>query len=161
MSTASWTDEFETSGRVVFPQRRNRLLIRLAVGVLLFGNSLWTIVTHIRDNDMGGAMGVLRLTAFAAFVYLVAVTAWQLITRRPAVTIDRAGITFGKKLGKLPWDQIAGINDPSGIRGFRSIQVQPVDRWRASSLGISQDNVLELTELTHWLRTLHEQQRAD
>jgi hypothetical protein len=161
MSTATtWTSEYETTGRVVFPQRRSRLLIRGVVGLVLVANSIWTIVDHVRDDDMGGAMGVLRLTALAAFLYLVGLTGWQLITRRPVVTIDRAGITLGSK-GRLHWNEISRIGDPSGLPGLRTIQIQPVDRRANANLGIPQDNVLELAELSDWIRALHQQQRAD
>jgi hypothetical protein len=159
MSTATtWTTEFETSGQVVFPQRLSRLLIRGAIGVVLMSSSLWTIAERIRADDMGGTMGVLRLTALSAFIYLVGVTAWQLATRRPVVTINGDGIAVGKKMGKLTWDKIARIDDPSGIPGIRTVQIQPVDRHGSTALGIPQDNVLELAELSQWLRTLHARQ---
>lgn len=96
MPAAAWTTELETSGQVIFPQRRNRLLVRLAVGLLLLGNSVWSTVEHILDDDMAGVMGVLRLTSLSAFVFLVAWTGWQLITRRPVVTVDAAGIKVGR-----------------------------------------------------------------
>ena len=161
MSTAAaWTNEFETSGQVVFPPRRSRLLIRGAIGVVLLSSSLWTIAERIRADDMGGTMGVLRLTALSAFIYLVGVTAWQLATRRPRVTINRDGIAVGKRLGKLTWDKIARIDDPSGLPGIRTIQIQPVNRRDSNPLGIPQDNVHDLAELTKWLRTLHTQHLA-
>jgi hypothetical protein len=158
MPADRWAAEFESKGVVVFPQRRSRLLIRLAVGLLLMGNSLWSIADHVRRHDMGGALGVLRLTALAAFVYIVGWSGWQLITRRPMVVVDTEGISSqsGRHRGLLPWSQIARIDEPSGIPGIRTVQVQPTDRW-GSGLGVPQDNVLELAELAQWLRTLHRQ----
>ena len=160
MSTAdAWAAEFETAGRVVFPQRRDRLAIRLAIFVLLMSLSVWSNVDHLRQGDVSGAVGVLRLTALAGFVGVVVLTTLQLITRRPVVTVERAGIRLGQKTaGLLPWDKIARIDEPSGIPGIRTVQVQPVDRHGSTALGIPQDNVQNLTELTHWLRTLHAQQ---
>jgi hypothetical protein len=162
MSTAgAWTAEFETSGRVVFPQRRNRLLIRLAFGLLLMAGSISTIVDHVRDGDMDGAMGVLRITALAGFVILVVWSGWQLITLRPVVTVDREGIRLGRRAKEvLRWSQIGSIGDPTGPAIVRSIAIQPTDNW-ASPLTIGKDNVLELAELSQWLRHLHEQQRTD
>jgi hypothetical protein len=160
MSTAdAWTAEFEAAGQVVFPQRRSRLLIRGAIGLVLLGNSAGITIQRILADEMGGTMGVLRLTSLAAFVYLVGVTVWQLVTRRPVVTINREGIGLGRKT-TFRWDSIARIDAPSGIPGMRSIQIQPVDRHRLSALGIPQDNVLELAELSTWLQALHAQQLA-
>lgn len=151
-----WSAELESAGQVVFPQRRKRLWIRAAIVALFFGNSLWSLLDHIRADDMSGLIAVLRITSLCAFVYLVGVTVWQLATRRPMVTVDRTGIRVGKSPKRaFDWQQIARIDDPSGIRGIRTVQVQPVDRHRLMALGISQDNVLDLAELSSWLRTLH------
>ncbi|QNE18524.1 hypothetical protein F1D05_12185 [Kribbella qitaiheensis] len=157
MSTAdAWAAEFEAAGRVVFPQRRDRLAIRLAVIVLLMGLSLWSNVDHLRQGDVAGAIGVLRITALAGFIAVVVLTAFQLITRRPVITVEQAGIRLGRKAaGLVTWDKIARIDEPSGIPGIRTIQVQPVDRHRSTALGIPQDNVRNLPELATWLRTLH------
>lgn len=160
MSTAAaWTSEFESSGQVVFPIRLSRLLIRGAIGLILLGNSVWITAQRIQAGEMGGTMGVLRLTALAAFVYLVGLTAWQLITRRPVITVNRDGISHGRK-PTYRWDRIARIDDPSGLPGLRTIQIQPVDHHASSALAIPQDNVLHLAELSQWLRTLHADQRT-
>jgi hypothetical protein len=164
MSTAAtWTSEYETTGRVVFPQRRSRLLIRLVFFALLMASSLVSNLQHLLAGDVSGTLGVLRFTALAGFVCVVGITVWQLITRRPVVTVDRFGITSGKDgaKGLVPWERIARIDAPSGLPGLRTVQVQPLDKHGSTALGISQDNVQELAELTDWLRTLHQQQRAD
>ncbi|MDX6258798.1 MAG: hypothetical protein QOH84_486 [Kribbellaceae bacterium] len=166
VSTAdAWSAEFESSGQVVFPQRRKRLWIRGAIAALFFGNSLWSLIAHIRADDMSGVVAVLRITSLGAFVYLLGITAWQLITRRPTLTVDHTGIRRGKSTRNgYTWQQIASIDDPSGTfgisgsLGLRSVQVQPVDRHRSTALSITHDNVLNLTELATWLRTLHTNQ---
>jgi hypothetical protein len=161
----AWSAEFESSGQVVFPQRRKRLWVRAAIAVLFFGNSLWSLIAHIRADDMSGVIAVLRITSLGAFVYLLGITAWQLITRRPMLTVDHTGIRRGKSTRNgYTWQQIASIDDPSGIYGIggalglRSVQVQPVDRHRSTALGITHDNVLDLPALASWLRTLHANQ---
>ncbi|TWD73367.1 hypothetical protein FB561_7256 [Kribbella amoyensis] len=153
----TWTAEFEASGRVVFPPRRNRLLIRLALVLVLFGNSLWSNLEHLRADDVSGALGILRITALAAFAYLVGLTVWQLATGRPVVTIDGTGISRGDRT-RLGWHQIARIDEPSGLPGLRTVQVHPTER-SAGPVGIPQDNVLELGELARWLRTVHDHRR--
>jgi len=159
-TTAAWTTEYETTGRVVFPQRRSRLLIRLAFFSLLMAASAVSNVEHLRAGNVSGTLGVLRLTALAGFVCVVGLTVWQLITRRPFVTVDRTGITLGKDRtkGLVPWDRIARIDAPSGLPGLRTVQVQPVGDH--NSVGIPQDNVQDLGELADWLRTLLAQRQT-
>jgi hypothetical protein len=158
MSTAdAWSAELESKGRVVFLPRRGRLAIRLAGFGLLMVLSAWTNLDHLRADDVSGTLGVLRLTALAAFVYGTGLTLWQLITNRPAVTVDEAGITRGRS---LRWSLIAAIDDPAGLPGARTIQVRPTNR-RTRPITIPQDNVLNLNELATWLRTLHAQRTPD
>jgi hypothetical protein len=155
----AWTTELESTGQVVFPQRRKRLWIRAAIVAIFLANSLWSLIDHLRADEMHGIVAVLRVTSLGAFVYIVGITVWQLVTRRPVVTVDRTGIRVGKKPKHVfSWHEIAHIDDPSGIRGIRTVQVQPVDRHGSTALGISQDNVLDLSELAAWLRTLHTHQ---
>ncbi|MDX6250688.1 MAG: hypothetical protein QOF10_4048 [Kribbellaceae bacterium] len=161
MPADTWAAEFASKGAVVFPQRRSRLLLRLVLFLVLVGNSLWTIVDHVQRDAMSGAIGVLRVTALAGFVAVAAYTVWQLITRRPVIKVGRDGITIyrNRDKGPLAWNQIDRIGEPSGLPGFLSVQVHPVER-SASRFEIRQDNVLELAELTQWLRTLHRQNHS-
>ncbi|MGW1342314.1 hypothetical protein ACWCOV_14810 [Kribbella sp. NPDC002412] len=156
MSADAWTAELETKGSVVFPPRRGRLAIRLAGFALLMVMSAWTNLDHWRNDDISGTLGVLRLTALAAFVYGTGLTLWQLVTNRPVVKIDAEGITRGRS---LRWSGITSIDDPTGPPGLRTVQIRPADR-RARPLAIPQDNVSDLSALTRWLRSLHEEHRA-
>jgi hypothetical protein len=153
----AWNAELESKGSVVFLPRRGRLAIRLAGFGFLMVLSAWTNVDHLRADDVSGTLGVLRLTALAAFVYGTGLTLWQLITNRPAVTVDEAGITRGHS---LRWSLIAAIDDPAGLPGARTIQVRPSNR-RTRTITIPQDNVLELNDLATWLRALHAQHTPD
>ncbi|MEU0094712.1 hypothetical protein [Kribbella sp. NPDC006257] len=152
MSTAdAWSAELESKGSVVFLPRRSRLAIRLAGFGLLMVLSAWTNLDHLRADGMSSTLAVLRLTALAAFVYGTGLTVWQLITNRPAVTVDEAGITRGRT---LPWSLIATIEDPTGLPGARTIQIRPTNP-RTRPLTIPQDNTPNLPALASWLRTLH------
>jgi hypothetical protein len=155
MSADTWSAELESKGSVVFPPRRGRLAVRLAGFALLMLLSAWTNLDHLRNDDISGALGVLRLTALAAFVYGTGITLWQLITNRPVVTVDAEGITRGRS---LRWSGITSIDDPAGMPGLRAVQVRPADR-RTRPLSISQDNVPDLDALTPWLRSLHARHR--
>jgi len=146
----TWASELESKGSVVFRPRRGRLLLRLAGFVLLMVLSAWTNLDHLRSGDVSGMLGVLRLTALAAFVYGTGLTVWQLITLRPAVTVDTDGITRGRS---LTWSGITSIGDPTGVPGFRTVLIRPADR-RIRPISIPQDSVADLDALTPWLRTL-------
>ncbi|TDW15554.1 hypothetical protein [Kribbella kalugense] len=155
MSAETWTSELESKGSVVFQPRRGRLVVRLAAFALLMVLSAWTNVDHLRADGISGALGVLRLTALAAFVYGTALTAYQLITNRPVIKVDADGITRGRN---LPWSGITSIDDPAGLPLARTVQVNPADR-RTRPISIPQDNVEDLEALSPWLRSLLEQHR--
>ncbi|MFD7155832.1 hypothetical protein ACFV9C_14590 [Kribbella sp. NPDC059898] len=157
MSVEAWSAELESKGSVDFPPRRSRLWVRLFGFGLLMVLSAWTNVDHLRADGVSGALGILRLTALAAFVYGTGLTAWQLVTNRPVVTVNAEGITRGRS---LPWSGITGIDEPAGLPFARTVQVRPADR-RTRPISISQDNVEDLDALTPWLRALHRQHLAD
>ncbi len=156
MAADTWSDDLESKGSVVFPPRRGRLAVRLAGFGLLMLLSAWTNLDHLRNDDISGTLGVLRLTALAAFVYGTGLTVWQLITNRPVVTVDADGITRGRRLS---WSGITSIEDPAGLPGIRTVQVRPADR-RTRPISIPQDNVEDLDALTPWLRSLLDQHRS-
>ena len=156
MSAEAWSSELESKGSVVFPPRRGRLAVRLAGFGLLMVLSAWTNIDHLRADDVSGTLGVLRLTALAAFVYGTGWTVWQLVTNRPVVTIDAEGITRGRS---LRWSGITSIDDPAGLPLARAVQVNPADR-RVRPISIPADNVEDLGALAPWLRSLHEQHRS-
>ena len=156
VSADSWTSELEAKGSVVFPPRRGRLSVRLTGFGLLMVISAWTNIQHIQDGDVSGALGVLRLTALAAFVYGTGLTIWQLATNRPMLIVDAEGITRGRT---LTWNTISQIDVPIGLPMARAIRVHPTDR-RTRPLSINNDNVEDLDALTPWLRSLLEQHRS-
>jgi hypothetical protein len=155
VSSDVWTSELESNGLVAFRPRRSRLVVRLAGFGLLMVLSAWTNVEHLRADGISGTLGVLRLTALAAFVYGTGLTAWQLITNRPVITVDSEGITRGRS---LRWSGITSIDEPTGWPLARAVQVNPADR-RTRPISIPQDHVEDLNALTPWLRSLHEQYR--
>jgi hypothetical protein len=156
VSPTDWTAELESKGSVVFPPRRGRLAVRLLGFGLLMVISGLTNLQHLRAGDVSGALGVLRITALAAFVYGTGLAVWQLATNRPMLTVDADGITRGRR---LPWSAISQIDPPVGLPLARSVRVQPTDR-RTRPLTITPDNVDDLDALAPWLRELLEQHRG-
>jgi hypothetical protein len=157
VSADAWSRELESTGRVDFRPRRSRLVVRLVGFGFLMVLSVWTNVEHLRADGLSDTLGVLRLTALAAFVYGTGWSAWQLITGRPLIRVDAEGITRGRN---LRWSGITRIDDPAGWPLARTVQVHPVDR-RARPIAIPQDHVEDLDALTPWLRSLHAQHSAD
>ena len=156
VSAETWTSELESNGSVDFRPRRERLRCGWPGSRLLMVLSAWTNVEHLRADEMSGTLGVLRLTALAAFVYGTGWTTWQLVTNRPVVTVDAEGISRGRS---LQWSGITSIDDPAGWpldRGgadpTRRIAVRGLLRFRRTTSGT-------WTPSTPWLRSLHERHR--
>ncbi|MFF1820986.1 hypothetical protein ACFVWG_27020 [Kribbella sp. NPDC058245] len=146
----AWNTQLEEDGRVVFPPRRGRVLLRL----IAFGALMLLASTNLDHHGSGGTLGPLRVTALAAFVYGTSLSAYQLIKKRPLVIVDGTGVTRVTFDGRtLTWSDIAAIGQPTGLPGARTIQIHPVDR-RTRPLRISLDNVEELDAFAHWLRSV-------
>jgi hypothetical protein len=152
---SGWTAELESTGVVRFPQRRRRLLVRLALVCLLFANSLWSFVDDWRLNSFGGTDFFRGLTVIF-FVAAAGLTLWQLVTGRPVLTADRNGISLGRhqRPSRLQWNEIGKIADP-GIPGLRSVQILPLNVW-AAGFAVGQDNVKDLDAFAVWLRQCRE-----
>jgi hypothetical protein len=141
---------------LLFPQRRRRLLVRLALVCLLFANSLWSFMDDLRLNSFGGTdffrgLNVIFFLAAAGF------TLWQLVTGRPVLTVDRNGISLGRhqRRSRLQWNEIGNIADPAGIPVLRSVQILPLNVWGAG-FAFGQDNVKDLDAFAAWLRRSRE-----
>jgi hypothetical protein len=153
---SGWTAELESSGTVQFPQRRRRLLVRLALICLVFANSLWSFIADLGLNSFGGTDFFRGLSAIL-FLAVAGFTLWQLMTGRPVLTVDRNGISLGRhqRRSRLQWNEIAQIADPAGIPGLRSVQILPVNVW-AAGFAFGQDNVRDLDAFAVWLRQSRE-----
>ncbi|GAA0622813.1 hypothetical protein HPO96_28055 [Kribbella sandramycini] len=145
-----WNTELDNAGKVTFLPRTSRLVTRLIGFGVFTVASIFSNVSHLRSENITGLVDVLRLTALAAFIYGTGLTTWQLVTRRPVITVDTEGITRGRT---LKWSAIDRIEDPIGIPGARTVSVQPTDR-KIRPLGVTFDNVEDLDAFAAWLRTV-------
>jgi hypothetical protein len=150
-----WADEFRRTGRVEFPVRRRPVLIRLAVVVLFIGGSQMSSLIEL--PDAGTTEVILRLLSFSGVLVVVGFFVWQLITRRPVLTVDHEGIRLGRKRF-MPWTNIGTIAEPAGPSFYRNIPVLPADVW-SKDLRLPQDNVRDIPALTTWLTNLHKAHR--
>ncbi|MEU4287995.1 hypothetical protein AB0E63_07220 [Kribbella sp. NPDC026596] len=152
---AVWADEFRRTGRVVFPLRRRTVLWGLAQGLppLVLMSVFW-----VPDAlEAGGAERVSVQVLGVAYVMALGFGAWQLVTQRPAVTVDRAGIRRGRRKF-VPWTEIGAIGIATGPVWARSLPIIAKDPW-GKDLRLHQQNVRDMPALRRWLETLLEEHR--
>jgi hypothetical protein len=126
---AVWSAELERTGRVVFPQRTRRVLFRLAFVVALclkaVAEPVWRMV-----HDSEEWWDIFGLIAGGGFLVMVIACVWQLVTRRPVLTVDGEGIRLGRRAKhQLRWTEIGTIGPPTGHTLIRTTAIQPTDRW--------------------------------
>jgi hypothetical protein len=155
-TAATWTAEFDSTGQVVLPQRRKRLWIRVAILSVFLGNKVWSFAERGHDQ-LDTIFAVLSLVFMAVLASAIGFTFWQLVTRRPVVTIDRTGVRVGRR--SLAWSDIARIESPTGPPGLRTVVIAPTTRVDTRALGIHQDNASDLRTLATWLQAQHTQRR--
>ncbi|MFI7063958.1 hypothetical protein ACIBL3_23430 [Kribbella sp. NPDC050124] len=156
-SPAEWTEEFERTGRVVFPVRRRPVLIQFALFLLLISGSQINSLTEI--DSASGIDLIFHLIGFASVAGLVSMAAWQLITQRPMVIVDREGVRYGKKRF-MPWADIGTIGLATGPKFFMAVPVLPANVWD-KDLRLNQYNVKDVPALAAWLTTVLKQYRAN
>jgi hypothetical protein len=110
-----WAEELERNGRVVFPQRRRRIVFRLAVGLLLGLNCVFGSGSGALDDP--GIVGTIFVgIVLAALLVFIGFWGRQLITRRPELTVDQVGIRSGRRKPGLTWSEVATVGFVSGIK---------------------------------------------
>ncbi|WP_427889409.1 hypothetical protein ACQHIV_39315 [Kribbella sp. GL6] len=101
----------------------------------------------------GGGLRVLAIVVTAAVLVGVCVSGWQLVTLRPVLTVDAAGVRVGRRRF-VAWHEIAGITELSRD-GFRV-----VPRGRRRKLRIDEQYVRDVAAFRWWLGDLVDKQRA-
>jgi hypothetical protein len=149
----AWTAEIERGGAVVFPRRRWPMLLRLFVFTVLIISYAGSLIYAWRRDEFSG--GYVTLCAIALPVFLVrnAYLVWQIITRRPILTVDAEGITLGRK--HLAWSAVGKIRTTFGV-----VRIHPDGGKATRRIGISHENVKDVQLLTPWLRLLLDRHRS-
>jgi hypothetical protein len=73
---------------------------------------------------------------------------WQLITRRPILTVNHHGIRVGRRF--LPWAEVRTIGMPYGVPFNQTLTIHPKTRTH-KRLNIEQLTVKDLRALARWL----------
>jgi hypothetical protein len=152
----SWTIELERSGKVVFPQRRIRLLWKLAIFAILITQRAGVLITAWRREDVPGFYVTTSAILLLALLAVMGLLIWNFVTRRPLLTVDRTGVRMGRK--HLAWSEIERIRHTDApLSGF--VQIYPKSGKRSRRIGIQPENVKDTEGLANWLRSILEQQR--
>jgi hypothetical protein len=132
---------------------------RAVLTFLLGANSCLSLVHNLHERDEPMLYIVIAAVAIPCWAWFFGYTTWQLITRRPILTIDQAGIHYGKRrLFQLPWDRIDTISDPIGKWLFAYINVRPYGET-PRRIPINHLHVDDLRPFALWLRTKLEAHR--
>ncbi|TCO34469.1 hypothetical protein EV652_102535 [Kribbella steppae] len=152
-SAEVWAEELRRTGRVVFPQRPRAFVFKAVITV-------WPAVMAVNASpsmlEEGGFSRVLAFFLFALFIGSAGYLVWQAITRRPVLTVDRAGIRSGRKF--MPWIEIGAIGIPHGPGFLQTLPIIPANVW-AKDLTLSQENVRDVLALARWLEEVLKEQR--
>ncbi|WP_405064385.1 hypothetical protein OG474_22775 [Kribbella sp. NBC_01505] len=158
LETTNWSTEWETRGAVVLPQRRRPLWWRAALALFLVANSSLQLIDNLRDDE-SIILTVLIGIGLPFLAWFLGYTIWQLITRRPLLRIDHAGVHYGTSSRmRIPWDRVDTISDPIGKWLFAYVNVRPYDE-KPRRLPISHIYVDDLRPFAIWLRARLEEER--
>jgi hypothetical protein len=147
-----WSDEFRRTGRVVFPLRRKPMIWNLA---LLLPSAVAFVIWLPDALDANGAERGAALAWMLLLLIAVGFFVWQIVTQRPAVTVDREGIRRGRRKF-MSWAEIGAIGIASGPMFGRTLPIIPKDVW-AKDLILHQQNIRDLPAFRRWLETLREE----
>lgn len=153
-----WNAQLASDGKVVWPQRQRRLVIRLAIIGLFVLNTGSSLIDDVLDDEFTGFFAGFRVLTLTIWLLAIAWTVWQLVTGRPVVTVDHDGVRLGRsKRGRLAWGEVARIADPIGIPGLRSVHI--ITEGGARRIAVPNDNVEDLDAFAGWLRRILRQHR--
>jgi hypothetical protein len=153
----NWTVELERDGKVVFPQRRIRLLWKLAVFAIMITQQAGVLIAAWRREDVSGFYVTMSAILVPALSAVLGLLIWNFVTRQPLLTVDRTGVRMGRK--HLAWSEIERIRHTDApLFGF--VQIYPKGGKRSRRIGIQPENVKDTEGLANWLRSILEQQRC-
>src|SRR4051812_32397187 len=149
----AWIVELHRNGRVEFPLRRWSFVqfpLSLALGPSLL---LMSRLPDMLDDGGWRYLGYLIIVGYAVVAIALA---WQFITQRPYVVVDRTGVRSGRRF--MPWTDVGSIGLIRGQNPFRQLPIHPKNVW-AKDLVLSRQHVNDLQSFRTWLEEVLEEQR--
>lgn len=153
--TQVWTAELQRTGQVVFPLRRPPLLRRTLSGSVFLMFLIALALPHALQS--GGFLRIVAIVVTAACFADVCFSIWQLVTQRPALTVDGSGIRLGRRRF-VPWSEIGAVTALDGGAGDAFFTV--VQNGRGRKLRPGRDHVRNVAAFRYWLIALLEEHRA-
>ena len=114
------------------------------------------VLASLPDMLADGNWRFLAYLWITAYACLVLVFLYQLVTRRPYVVVDRAGIRSGRRF--LPWNEIGSIGLVTGPNPIGKLPIHPKNVW-ANDLVLTRRHVNDLKSFHTWLDELLTDQR--
>ncbi|HWD81660.1 MAG TPA: hypothetical protein VG497_22350 [Kribbella sp.] len=149
----AWIVEWHHNRRVEFPLRRWSFL---QFPFLLLVAPSGLMLSSVPDMLARGASRYLAYLVIATYAGLVIAIAWQLITQRPYLVVDRTGIHQGRR--SMPWPEVGSIGLIRGPGPIRQLPIHPKNVW-ARDLILSRQHVNDLPTFRTWLEEILEEQR--
>jgi hypothetical protein len=150
----AWMVEWHRNHRVEFPLRRRSFLQPPFLLVPLLG--LWSL-RKIPDMLDDGAWRYAAYLLIALYAGVIVFVAWQLVTQRPVLVVDRRGIHLGRRRF-LPWAEVGSIGPVTGGKFARQLPVNPKNVW-AKNLNLTQQHANDLQAFGSWLTDVLDEHR--
>ena len=149
----AWIVELHRNGRVEFPLRRWSFVqfpLSLALGPSLL---LMSRLPDMLDGGTSRYFGYLIIVGYAGIAIALA---WQFITQRPYVVVDRTGVRSGRRF--MAWTDVGSIGLIRGQGLGHQLPIHPRNVW-AKDLVLSRQHINDLQSFRTWLIEVLEEQR--
>jgi hypothetical protein len=165
-----WAAEFARTGEVRIPPRRWVTGLKTLSFGFLLANLAGAVVTAALGRQDWLWWPLIALLCIPAWTALVWTNASAFLLGRPVLTIDRTGVSLGRK--RLAWEDVETVNPPSSLRNRPSDPRKPVDEsrgWfdlvtiaptlqdRKPQIAVGKNHVKDLEALTAWLNAVHQE----
>jgi hypothetical protein len=142
---AEWTAELDHGGRVHFRPLRRKAAPELAWWAVVTALAVRATVGAVREGGPWGFSEYVSGFVAVGGLALLARDLWRFITRRPVITVDRQGISRGRK--RLTWPQISQVDHDDG-----DIVIRPDHQTGAAEITVPESYVDHPAALADWLR---------
>ncbi|MFF0264462.1 hypothetical protein [Kribbella sp. NPDC004536] len=147
--TEVWDAELQRCGRVVFPLRREPQLRQTRAAALFFVLLASVQLPHALQS--GGVLRIIAIVVTTAVGVGLCISGWQLLTRRPVLTVDTTGIRLGRRRF-VAWTDIDSLTELDSSGDGLSFAVVPTTARR--KLRLTDRHVRNVAAFRYWLLDL-------